>query len=119
MDDQLSIASLDFAAKQKRPKRDVLLAEMSAIVPWGALEAVIEPHYPKLGPQGGRRPFPLSTMLRIYCLQQWYACPILARRRRSTISSRCARSPGSTSAATPFPMRQQSSISAICSNVTP
>ncbi len=73
MDDQLSFASLDFAAKQKRTKRDVLLAEMSAIVPWGALEAVIEPHYPKLGAQGGRRPFPLSTMLRIYCLQQWYA----------------------------------------------
>ena len=45
---------------------------MSAVVPWGALEAVIEPHYPKIGPQGGRRPFPLSTMLRIYCLQQWY-----------------------------------------------
>jgi IS5 family transposase len=25
-----------------------------------------------MGPQGGRRPFPLSAMLRIYCLQQWY-----------------------------------------------
>jgi transposase, IS5 family len=36
------------------------------------LEALIEPHYPRLGPQGGRRPFPLPTMLRIYCLQQWY-----------------------------------------------
>ena len=33
---------------------------------------VIEPHYPKIGPQGGRRPFPLAVMLRIYCLQQWY-----------------------------------------------
>ena len=72
MDDQLSFASLDFAAKKKVTKRDVFLAEMSAVVPWGALEAVIEPHYPKVGPQGGRRPFPISTMLRIYCLQQWY-----------------------------------------------
>jgi IS5 family transposase len=35
-------------------------------------EALIEPHYPKMGPQGGRRPFPLPVMLRIYCLQQWY-----------------------------------------------
>src|SRR5450755_3805429 len=43
--DQLSFASLDFAAKKKRTKRDVFLAEMAAVVPWGALEAVIEPHY--------------------------------------------------------------------------
>jgi transposase, IS5 family len=33
---------------------------------------VIEPHYPKIGPKGGRRAFPLGVMLRIYCLQQWY-----------------------------------------------
>ena len=32
----------------------------------------IEPHYPKAGPNGGRRLFPLAVMLRIYCLQQWY-----------------------------------------------
>ena len=38
----------------------------------GVLEALIEPHYPKVGPQGGRRPFPIAVMLRIYCLQQWY-----------------------------------------------
>ncbi len=69
---QMSFGSLDFAAKKKRTKREVFLAEMSAVVPWPALEALIEPHYPKLGPQGGRRPFPLPVMLRIYCLQQWY-----------------------------------------------
>ncbi len=72
MADQLSFSSLDFAAKKKRTKRDVFLAEMTAVVPWGKLEALIDPHYPRLGPQGGRRPFPLGTMLRIYCLQQWY-----------------------------------------------
>ena len=71
--DQLSFASLDYAAKKKRTKRDVFLGEMSAVAPWSALEAVIEPHYPKSGPHGGRRPFPLAVMLRIYCLQQWYA----------------------------------------------
>src|SRR6187549_3185621 len=70
--DQLSFATLDYAAKKKRTKRDVFLAEMVAVVPWVALEAVIEPHYPKAGPNGGRRPFPLAVMLRIYCLQQWY-----------------------------------------------
>ena len=73
MDGQLSFASLDFAGKKKRTKRDVFLAEMAAAVPWSALEAIIEPHYPKVGPQGGRRPFPIAVMLRIYCLQQWYS----------------------------------------------
>ena len=72
MTGQMSFASLDFAAKKKRTKRDVFLAEMAAVVPWGMLEALIEPRYPKMGPQGGRRPFPLPVMLRIYCLQQWY-----------------------------------------------
>lgn len=72
MDDQLSFASLDFAAKKKRTKRDVFLAEMAKAVPWARLEALIEPHYPKMGPKGGRRPFPLTVMLRVYCLQQWY-----------------------------------------------
>jgi transposase, IS5 family len=69
---QLSFASLDYAAKKKRTKRDVFLAEMAEVVPWARLEAVIEPHYPKAGPQGGRRSFPLAAMLRIYCMQQWY-----------------------------------------------
>ena len=72
MDGQLSFATLDYAGKKKRTKRDVFLAEMAAAVPWSVLEAVIAPHYPKQGPQGGRRAFPIAVMLRIYCLQQWY-----------------------------------------------
>lgn len=71
-ENQLSFSSLDYASKKKLTKRDVFLAEMAAVVPWAALEAVIDPCYPKMGPQGGRRAFPLSAMLRIYCLQQWY-----------------------------------------------
>jgi hypothetical protein len=59
--------------KKKRTKREVFLDEMAAAVPWFVLEAVIKPHYPKTGPHGGRRPFPIAVMLRIYCLQQW--CP--------------------------------------------
>src|SRR3954452_9731282 len=72
MDGQLSFATLDYAGKKKRTKRDVFLAEMAAAVPWSVLEAVIAPHYPKEGAQGGRRAFPIAVMLRIYCLQQWY-----------------------------------------------
>src|SRR4249920_514099 len=72
MDGQLGFATLDYACKKKRTKRDVFLAEMAVAVPWSVLEAVIAPHYPKEGPQGGRRAFPIAVMLRIYCLQQWY-----------------------------------------------
>src|ERR1700716_1397945 len=72
LDVQLSLAPLDYAGKKKGTKRDVFLAEMAAAVPWSVLEAVIAPHYPKEGPQGGRRAFPIAVMLRIYCLQQWY-----------------------------------------------
>ena len=69
---QLSFATLDYAAKKKRTKRDVFLAEMAEVVPWSRLEAAIAPHYPQAGPSGGRRPYPIGVMLRIYCLQQWY-----------------------------------------------
>jgi IS5 family transposase len=41
MDGQLSFASLDFASKRKRTKREVFLAEMAAVVPWPSLEAII------------------------------------------------------------------------------
>ena len=66
--DRLAFASLDYAAKNKRSKRDVVLAEMASVVPWIMLEALIELQYPKTGPHGGPRPFPLAVMLRIYCL---------------------------------------------------
>jgi hypothetical protein len=49
MDSQLSFATLAYAGKKKRTKRDVLLAEMAAAVPWSVLEAVIAPDYPKQG----------------------------------------------------------------------
>ena len=42
-------------------------------MPRSRLPVLIEPHYPKAGPKGGRPPMPLETMLRVYFLQQWYA----------------------------------------------
>ena len=52
-------------------KRQKFLNEMEQIVPWERLEKLIEPYYPKKG--NGRPPKPLNAMLRVYCLQQWYA----------------------------------------------
>lgn len=67
---QQSFSSLDYAHKKKRTKRELFLGEMEAVVPWSRLEALIAPHYTR--PPKGRPQMPLSVMLRIYFLQQWY-----------------------------------------------
>src|SRR6201990_360659 len=67
---QLSFSDAEYGGTRKRRRREVFLAEMHRAVPWSQLEALIAPHYPKAG--GGRRPYPLATMLRIHCLQEWY-----------------------------------------------
>lgn len=69
---QATFASLSFDAKKKRTRREVFLGDMDRVVPWAALEALIEPHYPSSG-RRGRPPMALSTMLRIHLMQQWYA----------------------------------------------
>ena len=68
---QLTFSDAEYAGKRKQTRREVFLAEMDQVVPWDALLALIEPHYPKAG--RGRRPYPLATMLRLHLLQQWYA----------------------------------------------
>lgn len=73
MPKQMTFAALAQATKKKVTRRDKFLSEMEAVVPWARLLALIEPHYPKMGAKGGRPPLPLEVMLRIYCLQQWYA----------------------------------------------
>jgi IS5 family transposase len=65
---QQSFSDAEYVGKKKQTRREVFLAEMDCVVPW--LEALIAPHYPKAGK--GRRPYPLSAMLRIHSLQQWY-----------------------------------------------
>jgi IS5 family transposase len=69
---QVTFASLAFERKKKQTRRERFLKEMDAVVPWVALLAVIEPHYPRSG-RRGRPPMALEVMPRIYFLQQWYA----------------------------------------------
>jgi IS5 family transposase len=73
MPKQPALPRLSHTMKKKVTRREAFLAEMDAVVPWTRLLALIEPHYPKAGPQGGRPPMPLDTMLRVYFLQNWYA----------------------------------------------
>ncbi len=70
MDQQLSFSDSEFSQKRRRTRREIFLERMEALIPWKRLEAVIEPYYPKRG--NGRPPYPLPSMLRIHCLQQWY-----------------------------------------------
>ncbi len=72
MSRQASFADLEYASKKRRTRRELFLAEMEAVVPWAELLAVVEPHYPRGGGRG-RPPVGLSSMLRIYFLQQWFA----------------------------------------------
>jgi IS5 family transposase len=70
---QLGFSDYELTTAKKQTKREKFLAEMESVVPWAALLALIEPHYPKASKKGGRPPYPLATMLRIHLLQQWYS----------------------------------------------
>ena len=67
---QKSFSSLGFDRHHKQTRRERFLAEMEIVVPWAALSALIEPHYPS--GERGRPPIGIERMLRIYFLQQWF-----------------------------------------------
>ncbi len=69
-------ADQTFETYRKPTRRDEFLKTMEAIVPWAALCAVIEPHYPKAG--NGRPPIGLERMLRIHFIQHWFNLADLA-----------------------------------------
>lgn len=71
MDHQLTFADSEYCSKRRQTRKEIFLGRMESLIPWQRLESVIEPYYPKAG--NGRRPYPLATMLRIHCMQQWYS----------------------------------------------
>jgi IS5 family transposase len=71
MDHQLTFADSEFSHKRRQTRKEKFLGRMEKLIPWQRLVTIIEPYYPKAGK--GRRPYPLMTMLRIHCLQQWYS----------------------------------------------
>ena len=68
---QQSFASLSYASKKRKTRKELFLEQMEHCVPWASFESIIEPYYPKSGKRGGQ-PIGLSTMLRIYLMQQWF-----------------------------------------------
>ena len=81
---QASFAELEHDLKKRRTRRELFLEKMDKLVPWERLERRIEPFYAKAG--RGRRPYPLSVMLRVHC---GAACKILidSERRKNTQAS--------------------------------
>ena len=70
---QATFAELEYGAKKKTTRRERFLGRMDGLIPWGELEEAIRPHYPKTRSAGrGRRPYPLSAMLRVHCVQLFY-----------------------------------------------
>ena len=68
--EQATFAELEHDSKKRTTRRERFLARMDALIPWDRLERRIEPFYPKAG--RGRWPYPLSTMLRVHCVQLFY-----------------------------------------------
>ncbi|MDI3462696.1 MAG: Mobile element protein [Nitrospira sp.] len=69
---QQTVAEVSFEQYRKPTRREQFLGEMTRVVPWAELVAVIEPVYPKAdGP--GRPPVGIDRLLRLHCLQQWFS----------------------------------------------
>ena len=67
---QSTFADLEYEGKKRKTRREKFLERMEGLIPWEDLEERIRPFYPKAG--RGRRPYELSTMLRIHCVQLFY-----------------------------------------------
>ena len=67
---QSTFADLEYEGKKRKTRREKFLERMECLIPWEDLEERIRPFYPKAG--RGRRPYELSTMLRIHCVQLFY-----------------------------------------------
>ncbi len=67
---QMTMAATTGFEKHGRATRKAeFLAKMEGLMPWSALCALIEPHYPKAG--SGRPPIGLERMLRMYWVANW------------------------------------------------
>ena len=68
--DQPTFADLEYQGKKRKTRRELFLERMDGLIPWQRLEERIRPCYPQAG--RGRRPYALSVMLRIHCVQLFY-----------------------------------------------
>ena len=67
---QITLAATGFDLVTKETRNREFLGEMSLVVPWSELVALIAPHAP--AGKTGRPAFAVSVMLRIHFMQQWF-----------------------------------------------
>ena len=67
---QISFLDAEYNQKKKKTRREIFLESMEQVVPWKRLEKRIKKHYSSA--TAGRPAYPLSSMLRIHCMQHWY-----------------------------------------------
>ena len=70
MSEQPTFADLDYQHKRRKTRREEFLERMDSLIPWLRLEERIRPHYFRA--ERGRRPYPLSVMLRVHIVQLCY-----------------------------------------------
>ena len=70
MTGQATFSDLDYQVKKRKTRREEFLEKLESLVPWQRLEERIRPHY--FRGQRGRRPYPLSVMLRAHIVQLCY-----------------------------------------------
>ena len=67
---QKTFADVDYEAKKRKTRREKFLERMEELIPWKRLQKRIVPFYAK--GLRGRKPYPLSVMFRIHCVQLFY-----------------------------------------------
>ena len=70
MDRQMTLAEINDEFGAARTNKKEFLEKMDRIIPWEALEKLVQPHYYK--GERGNKPYPLELMLRIFILQNLY-----------------------------------------------
>jgi IS5 family transposase len=68
---QKSFSDLEYAAKKKLTQRDLFLAEIDSVTPWGKLHKLVESFYPR-GEGAGHPPIGFARMLRMYVSQECF-----------------------------------------------
>ncbi len=58
---------------KKQTKREKILAEREAVVPWGVFVRLIKLYSLKFSRRSGRPPGSLATMRQIHLLRHWYS----------------------------------------------
>jgi IS5 family transposase len=65
--DQITFSEAEYQTKKRKTRREIFLERMDKLIPWKQLEKKVARYYPK--GQTGHPPYPLSTMVRVHCLQ--------------------------------------------------